>query len=107
MIRHYHRFTLAILLAVALFCITAHFATPTACCAPTGSTGCGCQTATNGNTDSGIDLCLACMIETGIRFQQSTQVTLQEVINAKPLEGLLEAPVEATFGLFRPPISQL
>jgi hypothetical protein len=47
------------------------------------------------------------MIETGIRFQQSTQVTLQEVIIAKPLEGLLEAPVEATFGLFRPPISQL
>lgn len=107
MIRLYHRFTLALLLAVALFCITAHFATPTACCAPTGSTGCGCQTATNGNTDSGVDLCLACMIETGIRFQQSTQVAFREVISTRPLEGLVEVPVEATIGLFRPPISQL
>jgi hypothetical protein len=103
---NFHRFALAILLAVALFCVTAHYATPAACCTQTSGSGCGCQSGVP-DQDAGIHPCLACMLETGVRYQQVPHIAPPGMAFSKPIWLSFGTPVEPIFGVFHPPILSL
>jgi hypothetical protein len=103
MINRYHRFTLVLLLALALFCVTAHYATPAACCISAGASSCSRQ---NGAPEQNIQIhtCLTCMLETGFRYQQMPQVSALVVTFSKLVFPHVETRIDPLFGVFHPPI---
>ena len=103
---NFYRFALAFLLAVLLFCVTAHYATPAACCTPASGSGCGCQRGTT-EQDAGGHPCLACLLENGVRYQQAPQVFPFAFVFSKPIWLSFRTPVEPIFGVFHPPILSL